>query len=381
MTDRATNPLRIAMMVSGPGINGAIVHTLLLTRFLARRGHKVLLLHRPGAWIAQQSGLNEVELFATSFGRAPRELIRVTRRLNAFGADVVHTHMSSAHTYGMLTRILSRRPVVATAHSQSVQLHWMFNNIVIATSSGAAEHHRRRNRVRSSALRVQANFIETAKFPQPTPMQRAAARAGLGFADDDVVIGSVGYIDDRKNQLDLAQALGEIVRKAPSAKLLLVGGEDQTYGAEIRRTAERLGVAGHIVFTGARQDVQHLLAAMDVFALVSRKEAGPLAVLEAMSTGLPVLATNVGMLPEFVRDGVGGHIVDVGDIAGIAERLIRLARDPEARAEMGAAAAEIARDEYDVEIGGPRVEAILAEAAQIKNRSPLGFVAGMCGKD
>jgi glycosyltransferase involved in cell wall biosynthesis len=381
MTGRATSPLRIAMMVSGPGINGAIVHTLLLTRFLARRGHKVLLLHRPGAWIAQQSGLNEVELFATSFGRSPRELIRVTRRLNGFGAEVVHTHMSSAHTYGMLTRILSRRPVVATAHSQSVQLHWMFNNIVIATSSGAADHHRRRNRVGRSALRVQANFIETARFSQTTSMQRAAARAELGFGEDDFVIGSVGFIDDRKNQLDLAQALGEIVRKAPSAKLLLVGGEDQNYGAGIRRTAERLGVARHIVFTGARQDVPHLLAAMDVFALVSRKEAGPLAVLEAMSTGLPVLATNVGMLPEFVRDGIGGHIVDVGDITAIADRLTRLALDPEARAEMGAAAAEIARDDYDVEVGGPKVEAILTEAAQIRNRSPLGFVAGLCGND
>lgn len=369
------------MMVSGPGINGAIVHTLLLTRFLARRGHKVLLLHRPDAWIAQQSGLNEVELFATSFGRAPRELIRVARRLNAFGAEVVHTHMSSAHSYGMLTRILSHRPVVATAHSQSVQLHWMFNNIVIATSSGAAEHHRRRNRVASSALRVQANFIETTSFPQTTANRRAAARTEFGFGEDDFVIGSVGFIDDRKNQLDLAQALGEIVRKVPSAKLLLVGGEDQNYGAEIRRTAERLGVAGHIVFTGARQDIPHLLAAMDTVALVSRKEAGPLAVLEAMSTGLPVLATNVGMLPEFVHDGIGGHIVDVGDIAAIADRLIRLALDPEMRGEMGTAAAAIARDDYDIEIGGPKVETILREAAQIKNRSPLGFLAGLCGKD
>jgi hypothetical protein len=76
-------PLRIALMVSGAGINGAIVHALLLTRYLGERGHHVLLLHRPGAWIAQQSGLDKAELFATSFGRSPGELIRVTQRLNA----------------------------------------------------------------------------------------------------------------------------------------------------------------------------------------------------------------------------------------------------------------------------------------------------------
>ena len=231
-----------------------------------------------------------------------------------------------------------------------------------------------------SALRVQANFIETARFPQTTDAARRAARNEFGFAEDDFVIGSVGFIDDRKNQLDLAQALGEVVRSAPQARLLLVGGEDPGYGAEIRRTAEQLGIARHIVFTGPRQDIPHVLAAMDAFALVSRKETGPLAVLEAMSTGLPVLATNIGMLPDFVRDGAAGSIVDVGDIAAIADRLTAMALDPAKRKAMGEAAHDIVRNDYDVEIAGPKIEAILAEAAQIRNRPLLGFVAGLCGK-
>jgi glycosyltransferase involved in cell wall biosynthesis len=376
-----TGPLRIAMMVSGPNINGAISHTLLLTRFLARRGHKVMLLHRPGAWIAQQSGLNEVELFATTFSRSPRELIRVTRAVNRFAPDVVHTHMSSAHSYGMLTRIFSRRPVVATAHSQSIQLHWRFNNIVIAPSVDAAEHHRTRNWVNPAALRMQANFIDTARFPRPTAEQRRVARQEFGYAEGDFVIGSVGFVDDRKNQLDLARALGEIVRAAPNARLLLVGTVEPAYGEEIRRTADQLGIARHIVFTGERHDVPQLLAAMDVFALVSRKEAGPIAVLEAMATGLPVVATDIGMLPDFVRDGVAGHIVGVGDIAAIANRLTALALDPERRKAMGEAAQRIVRSDYDIEVAATRVEALLEEAAQIRNRPLLGFVAGLCGKE
>lgn len=368
-------------MVSGPGVNGAIIHALLLTRFLQRRGHKILLVHRPDAWIARQSGVNEVELLETTFGRSPRELVRVTRRINTFAPDVVHTHMSSAHTYGMLTRILSRRPVVATAHSQSLQLHWLFNNIVIATSPGAAEHHRRRNLVRQSALRLQANFIETANFPLPGDEQRRAARAAFGFADDAFVIGSVGFIDDRKNQLDLVRALGDVVRQAPHARLLLVGGEDASYGRDIRRAAEEFGVTQQIVFTGPRQDIAHVLAGMDTFALVSRKETGPLAVLEAMSSGLPVLATNVGMLPDFVRNGTAGYIVDVGDIPAMADRLVSMALDPVKRRAMGLAAHDIAHDNYDVEIAGPKIEGMLAEAALIRNRPLLGFVARLCGKD
>lgn len=379
MTVGQIPPLRIAVLVSGTGINGAIIHSLLLARFLARRGHKILLMHRPGAWIAEQSGLEKVELFATSFSRSPRELIRVTRKINAFDPAVLHTHMSSAHTYGMLTRILSRRPVVATAHSQSLQLHWRFNNIVIATSEGAAEHHRKYNLVPRAALRTQANFIEPEAFPMPSDAQRQAARAALGFADDAFVIGSVGFIDSRKNQLNLVQAMGDIVRAVPKARLLLVGGHNSDYVAEINRTAEALGISAHITFTGARTDIANLLAAMDVFALVSRKETGPLAVLEAMSTGLPVLATRIGMLPDFVRDGTAGHIVDVGDIAAIAAKLTAMAQDPARARAMGLAAHAIVQSDYSIENNGPKIEAILSEAAGHRNRPLLGFVAGLFG--
>ena len=100
-----------------------------------------------------------------------------------------------------------------------------------------------------------------------------------------------------------------------------------------------------------------------------------------MSTGLPVLATNIGMLPDFVRDGAAGSIVDVGDIAAIGDRLTAMALDPAKRKAMGAAAHDIVRNDYDVEIAGPTIETILAEAAQIRNRPLLGFVAGMCGRD
>jgi L-malate glycosyltransferase len=379
MTTGIPNPLRIAMLVSGTGINGAIVHSLLLMRFLARRGHRIMLMHRPDAWIAQQPGLDGVELFATSFGRSPSELIRVTRKVNAFDPQVLHTHMSSAHTYGMLTRILSRRPVVATAHSQSLQLHWCFNNIVIATSDAAAEHHRRTNLVPRSALRTQANFIDPRAFPVPSLEQRQASRKELGLADDTFVVGSVGFIDDRKNQIDLVRALGGLVHSVPNARLLLVGGHNTDYIAELHRIADELGVHDNIILTGVRTDIAHLLAAVDVYALVSRKESGPLSVLEAMSTGLPVLATHVGMLPDFVRDGIGGHIVDVGDITAMTDRLTAMAQDNSRRKAMGVAAHGIVNSDYSIDQIGPQTEAILAEAAEKRNWSPLGFVAGLIG--
>lgn len=372
-------PLRIALMISGTGVNGVAVHCLLLTQYLLRRGHRVLLLHRPDAWIGDRPGLEGAEKFVTTFGRSPKELIRVTRRLNQFEPDVLHTHMSSAHTYGMLARILSRRPVVATAHSSSLQLHWWFNNFVIATSPDAERHHVTVNRVRRSAMRMIPSFIDTSCFPVIAPEERAAARATLGIDQGAFVIGCVGDICERKRQIDMVRALAVVLRREPSARLLLVGGHFKDYYAELQQVAADLGVTDRIIAPGSRNDVAALLAALDVFALVSRKESSPLAVLEAMSRGLPVIATDVGMLADFVAEGTTGHIVKVSDVAAISNHLLAFAADPKRRQRMGDAAQLAARTRYDVAVLGPQTEQVLTEAAAIRNRPPFGFVAGLCG--
>src|SRR5262249_35958930 len=102
---RTAQTMRIAMMMSAREVNGAAVHCLLLTRYLANRGHNVLLLYRPGAWIGTQPGLDVVERCETSFARNLGELMGVNERLHAFGAEVIHTHVSSAHSYGAAARL------------------------------------------------------------------------------------------------------------------------------------------------------------------------------------------------------------------------------------------------------------------------------------
>jgi glycosyltransferase involved in cell wall biosynthesis len=373
------SPLRIALLISGTGVNGVAVHCLLLIQYLLTRGHRVLLLHRPGAWIGERPGIEGAEKFETSFARSPGELIRVTRRLNQFQPDVLHTHMSSAHTYGMLARILSRRPVVATAHSSSLQLHWWFNNVVIATSPDAETHHLKVNRVSRKAMRMIPSFIDTRGFPVIAPEQRAAIRSDLGLAQDAFVIGCVGDIGPRKNQIDLVRALAQVIKAEPAAKLLLVGGQFTDYFAELQQVAAELGVASSIICTGSRNDVPALLAAMDVFVLASRKESSPLAVLEALSRGLPVIATDVGMLRDFIAENRTGHIVQVGDVDTIARLLIALAADPDKRSAMGDAAQATVRTHYDMAIVAPQVEHELVEAAKVRNRPLLGFVAHSLG--
>ena len=104
-----------------------------------------------------------------------------------------------------------------------------------------------------------------------------------------------------------------------------------------------------MTFLGLRRDVPRLLAGGDVFALSSVHEGVPISVIEAMTAGLPVVATDVGALRDQVTEGVDGFLVPSGDAEGLAERLARLADDPALRAELGRRAQERARAEFTVE--------------------------------
>lgn len=359
--------MRIAMMVSGTTINGVATHCALLARFLVNRGHRLLLLHRPDASIAQMLALEGVEFFETTFSRKPREMIRVRRKLHAFRPHVIHTHMSSAHAYGMFARIFTHYPVVATAHSASLQLHWYFNNLVIATSPRAAAHHIKINRVSPVRMRMIPNMIDTGAFPRATTLERQKARAALNLPLDAFVIGSIGDIGDRKRQIDLVAALARLRGVEPKARLLLVGNCDQQYLERLCRKSIELGVKSKVLVTGGRDDIAKMLAAMDVFVLSSRWETGPIAVLEAMARGLPVVATDVGMVSEFITEGETGYIVNVGDTKAMADCLVAL-RDLRRRNAIGDAAAMAVRRSYDVETVAPKIEAILAEACVSRMR-------------
>jgi glycosyltransferase involved in cell wall biosynthesis len=160
---------------------------------------------------------------------------------------------------------------------------------------------------------------------------------------------------------------------------VLAGPHHAAYFNELKETAIRLGVMSHLVMPGGGSNIGQLLAALDVFASSSQKETGPIAVLEAMARGLPVVATDVGMVRQFLQDGVSGHVVGIGDIDAMAQHIIALARDPLRRYALGVAAATAVRASYDVAALAPSIEQELCEAASIRNRPWLGFVAGLCG--
>ncbi|MEN6495143.1 MAG: glycosyltransferase family 4 protein [Thermoguttaceae bacterium] len=322
--------MRIMEITSGTGVNGAVRYCLLLTRELVRRGHQLTVVCRPGSWIAEQMAAEPVEVVLSDLHRWPTdELRRIAAITRERGIEMVHTHMSRAHFFGVLLRWFSGVPCVATAHSRFIQLHWMFNDMVIAVSEATRRYHQTHNFVRRNRIMTIESFIEPRDIPQLTPEARRQIRGDLGLDDTHLLVGTIGNVVPRKGQLYLVRALPQVLTANPSVRLILVGSrEDVPYTAQVEAEAGALGVADRIIWTGHHERPTDLLSAMDACVLASLEESLPLALLEAMAAGLPVVATAVGGVSECLIHGQTGLLVRPGSSQALAEALIELLADP-----------------------------------------------------
>jgi len=353
--------MHVMEIVSGAGINGAVMHCLLLTRELARRGHAVTLVCPPGAWIGRQLAGAPVAVVECDLSRwPPRQLRRMAAMARERQVDVLHTHMSRAHFFGVLLRRWSGRPSVATAHSRHVQLHWMFNDGVIAVSEATRRYHRTRNFVRRQRVEVIHTFVDPARFAAPPVAARATIRAALGIGAAAPLIGAIGAVIPQKGLVYLVEALAQVRASVPQARLVIVGDRSDRHAADVGRRAERLGVAPAIIWAGHRDDIAEILAAVDVFALASLEENLPQSVLEAMAAGVAVVATAVGGVPECVGAGETGWLVPPGDATALAEAIAHALRDPDLRRRFGAAGQRRVREHFTADTQVPRIEAALA---------------------
>jgi glycosyltransferase involved in cell wall biosynthesis len=237
--------------------------------------------------------------------------------------------MSRAHFFGILLRWTASVPSVATAHSQHFQLHWMFNDRVIAVSEATRRYHIWRNLVRPKRIVKIHNFV-LPELLDPSPAElRQPSRASLGAADGDLLLGIVATVLPNKGHEYLIRALPEIAAAIPRVRLVIIGAELATlYSESLRQEIKRLGLEDRICWAGRRTDMPAVMAALDVCVIASLTENLPMVALEAMAAGVPVVATAVGGIPECVVHEKTGLLVPPGDKTALAEALTALLTDP-----------------------------------------------------
>ena len=196
---------------------------------------------------------------------------------------------------------------------------------------------------------VVVHGVEAAMGPPGDP---AEARARLGLPGDGPVVGTVGNFTAKKDHATLVRALALL---PDDVHLVLVG--LGPLEADLRAQVAREGLVDRVTFAGSRDDVATLLPAFDVFALSSRYEGLPIALLEAMAAGRPCVATRVGGVPEVISHGEDGVLVAPGDPDALARALTTVLDDPARRADLGRRAAARAED-FRLDAAVTRIEAV-----------------------
>jgi len=189
---------------------------------------------------------------------------------------------------------------------------------------------------------------------------RHELRAELGVSPDEVLVGTIANFRSQKGYPDLLEAARRVLAAAASARFVAVGqGARET---EIRRLHASFGFDDRFRLLGYREDAASVLAACDVFVLASLYEGLPLALMEALALGLPVVATAVGGVPEWVSHGVEGLLVPPARPDLLADALINVVDDPKLRRRLADGAA-LRGEQLDIRIAARRIEGIYREVA------------------
>ena len=349
-----TPATRVLRIFSRLNIGGPSVHVILLTAGLrdrgyetrlvvgleeAREGDLVDLAIEKGVPIHRLAALGR-EIRPLSDLRAFWALFRLMRR---FRPAVVHTHAAKAGLLGRLAARLSGVPVVVHSfHGHVLRGYFgplqsvLFTrlekalgrrtHVLLAVSEAVKQDLVALGVARAEKIRVIPLGLELERLSGELP--RGGLRREAGFPDGAPLVGAVGRLVPVKD-LGTFLAAAVLVRKSlPEVRFAIVGdGEART---SLQEEAARLGLSGVAFFHGWRRDMAAVFGDLDVVVNSSRNEGTPVALIEALAAGLPVVATRVGGTPDLLGDGARGLLVPAGDPAALAAAVLATLREPEA---------------------------------------------------
>lgn len=346
-------PIRLLLAMDRLGYDGGRFHgagRLLVDWSQALRGRGIDVT----TVIMRSSGIFEEDTHGpiTLLGRGrfdPRAIVDFHRLIRERDIQIAHLQGFGSLTFGRIAARLAGIPVVAHIHAdhkaETGGYPWFVQvadralaplaDRCIAVSRATARFAISAQGFSPENVAVWHNPVDLAQYRPATRAERSEARGEFGLGESARVVATVARLDRVKGVDLLARAWPAVVRRIPGARLLLVGHGDLV--DEVSSILEAEGVLDSVIFAGYRQDVSHLLHAADVLALPSRSEGMPLAALEALASGVPVVAHAVGGVPELVRDGANGVLVPV-DVDALATALADVLADDRLRQQLASRA-------------------------------------------
>jgi len=307
-----------------------------------------------GTWIGNLETRNPVSVFFSLWRYVKRNKI-----------DIIHTHNSHPHKYGVPLSVVTGIPLVHTKHGRNWpdNPRWVwfsrqlsrFTKVIVAVSRDIEQVITGIERVPQRKVVTILNGVDIGEYdrtilrPSFAPLRRGrqdyserdvsrrdSVREKVGVGRGVFVIGSVGRFSPEKQYPWLVGVFGEFHKEVPNSVLVLVGdGPDRT---RIEAAISSQGLSGSVLLPGMQSDVREWLHCMDVFCLSSDQEGTSITLLEAGAMGVPSVVTDVGGNGEIVEEGVTGFVLPGGDAEAMRDGFLRLACDAQLRCRMGAAA-------------------------------------------
>jgi len=288
-------------------------------------------------------------------------VFRLTHLLRSYRPHIVHSR-----NWGAIEAIpagrLARVPVVIhSEHGYELEMLaglplrqrlvrgavYRMCDTVFTVSNNLREYHGRQGWVSEKRIQVVPNGVDTNLFA-PSFEVRKQVRERLGYSPGSIVIGTVGRVVAIKNQIIILKAAEQLLARGLDVRVLLVGTGHEL--DNLRKYAEGTDqLCRRVTFAGRSLDVAEMFQAMDIFVLPSIYEGMSNTILEAMASGLPCLATDVGGNPELITNGGWGYLFDPRDVTGLIEALTALIQLPELRKQFGLAARKRALTQFSLE--------------------------------
>lgn len=354
--------LSIVHIDTGRQLRGGQEQLLALARGLRQRGHAQLLVcpaDSPLAARARHEDFRLLLLPRCNPGHL-RGLLGLRRRLRAGPVHVVHAHDGHAQTISYLAsaglpvrRVASRLVAFPPRHPWVHRLKYTRTCHAIIAASESVRRVLAGVGVPPERIEVITAGLDVPD-ELPGPDVRARVRAAWGFTEEEFVTGHLGAFTAEKGQDLAVQAAAWLAPRLPRVRVLLAGDGPLRTPLAASETLRRAGASARLL--GPVENLAEFFAGLDLFIMPSRSEAWGLAALHAMAHGLPVIASNVGGLPEIVQDGQTGWLVPPGSPEALAQAIATAASDAVRLRQFGRAARERAR-QFSTEVTVARTEA------------------------
>lgn len=295
----------------------------------------------------QDSGLRIENLQMRNFFDLPMalKLVKIIRKNNV---DIVNCHNIRAFFYGGLISKLMGRKTVFTYHTvyqdyyrkdynkmiafiavNTNKILSLLSDVIVAVSANVAEYVKKTEKIPSYKIVVIHNGIEIAIEED----KASELFSGIDVGENTKLIANIAELNPRKGQIYLIEAAAEIIKSYPEVRFLIVG--DGPLLGVLKAKVQELKLTRHVIFTGFRNDVNKILNDVDIFVLPSLNEGCPLALLEAMSFGVPSIATRVAGIPEIIKNDNSGLIVEPADKESLSAAVIKLLNNSKMASIMG----------------------------------------------